>query len=182
MRIQNLSDYNNQTFWIFFFILCSRLPSKVSPSHLFPICFEHCLRLGTRDDSISRFSKLSSLSCLPLQSENGLINFLKKVNLFSLNIAWTIWFVLKGTSICFFRSPRFVHSVYRDRDISFRCSLQMLKLKRLFGTTDWYMDSEELSNFWARFQIAFSWDYPDGMDIQSVQTAVFHVVGNGETR
>lgn len=44
------------------------------------------------------------------------------------------------------------------------------------------MDSEELSNFWARFQIAFSWDYPDGMDIQAVQTAVFHVVGNGETR
>ncbi|XP_068708567.1 ATPase PAAT-like isoform X2 [Montipora foliosa] len=44
------------------------------------------------------------------------------------------------------------------------------------------MDLEELSNFWARFQISFSWDYPDGLDIQAVQSAVFHVVGDGETR
>ncbi|KAM7435629.1 hypothetical protein ABFA07_014485 [Porites harrisoni] len=44
------------------------------------------------------------------------------------------------------------------------------------------MDLEELSNFWARFQIAFSWDYPEGLDVQTVQSAVFHVVGDGETR
>lgn len=44
------------------------------------------------------------------------------------------------------------------------------------------MDLEELSNFWARFQIAFSWDYPEGFDVQAVQSAVFHVVGDGETR
>jgi len=44
------------------------------------------------------------------------------------------------------------------------------------------MDLEDLSNFWARFQIAFSWDYPEGLDVQAVQSAVFHVVGDGETR
>lgn len=47
---------------------------------------------------------------------------------------------------------------------------------------DLSMDLEELSNFWARFQIAFSWDYPEGLDVQTVQSAVFHVVGDGETR
>lgn len=47
---------------------------------------------------------------------------------------------------------------------------------------DLSMDLEELSNFWARFQIAFSWDYPKGLDVQTVQSAVFHVVGDGETR
>lgn len=44
------------------------------------------------------------------------------------------------------------------------------------------MDLEDLSNFWARFQIAFSWDYPEGLDVQAVQSAVFHVVGDSETR
>lgn len=44
------------------------------------------------------------------------------------------------------------------------------------------MDLEGLSNFWARFQIAFSWDYPEGLDVLAVQSAVFHVVGDGETR
>jgi len=44
------------------------------------------------------------------------------------------------------------------------------------------MDLEDLSNFWARFQISFSWDYPEGLDVQAVQSAVFHVVGDGETR
>lgn len=44
------------------------------------------------------------------------------------------------------------------------------------------MDLEDLSSFWARFQIAFSWDYPEGWDIQAVQSAVFHVVGDSETR
>lgn len=51
-----------------------------------------------------------------------------------------------------------------------------------FGESSFFMDLEELSNFWARFQISFSWDYPDGLDVQAVQSAVFHVVGDGETR
>ena len=51
-----------------------------------------------------------------------------------------------------------------------------------FGESIFFMDLEELSNFWARFQISFSWDYPDGLDVQAVQSAVFHVVGDGETR
>ncbi|XP_032240117.2 uncharacterized protein LOC5514667 [Nematostella vectensis] len=38
------------------------------------------------------------------------------------------------------------------------------------------MDLEELARYWARFHISFSWDYPDGFDLQAVQKAVFHVV------
>ena len=48
--------------------------------------------------------------------------------------------------------------------------------------SDRMMDLDDLSNFWARFQISFSWDYPAGLDVQAVQAAVFHVVGDSDTR
>ena len=44
------------------------------------------------------------------------------------------------------------------------------------------MDFVGVSDFWARFSIAFSWDYPEGWDVQSVQSSVFHVVGEDDTR
>ncbi|XP_031560781.1 uncharacterized protein LOC116296822 [Actinia tenebrosa] len=44
------------------------------------------------------------------------------------------------------------------------------------------MDLEEIASYWARFHISFSWDYPEGLDLQAVQQAVFHVVGESDAR
>jgi hypothetical protein len=44
------------------------------------------------------------------------------------------------------------------------------------------MDLEEIASYWARFHISFSWDYPEGLDLQAVQQAVFHVVGASDAR
>ncbi|KXJ28670.1 uncharacterized protein LOC110246043 [Exaiptasia diaphana] len=44
------------------------------------------------------------------------------------------------------------------------------------------MDLEEIASYWARFHLSFSWDYPEGLDLQAVQQAVFHVVGESDGR
>lgn len=44
------------------------------------------------------------------------------------------------------------------------------------------MDLEEIASYWARFHISFSWDYPEGLDLQAVQQAIFHVVGESDAR
>ena len=45
-------------------------------------------------------------------------------------------------------------------------------------------DAESLKDeeFLAKFSISFSWDYPDDWSLTDVQSAIFHVVDDRDTR
>ena len=100
-------------------------------------------------------------------------------------------FLFRGIEVCTWTNDDYLWCVLDDnwrgswvKEVERGCLSNSVAVKetREVIESDRMMDLDDLSNFWARFQISFSWDYPAGLDVQAVQAAVFHVVGDSDTR